>query len=1000
MHQMVNVAQMGLMVGAGAEMLTAAAGLLAVNEVIKANPVTAAAAKVAMADFTNAVQMASAAAAGEAVPKILGLGNVLAGLGYQVGATGAEQLNTTLDTAANLARHATQALHDLGPAIGPAITGLGGVGQALLDGISNPSTVAQIKAVGDALSDPRNVEGMTNLVSGAVSVGSTLTRTATDVVGTVGSVLGADADKSPGPALAAGVGGWFGAKRGGVGGGAAGAVLGGGIQAIAEADQRAGKSATPGMLGGAGGALLGGRVAGPGGAVAGGILGEIAAHPDMLRGPEGARAKSNPALDAAGGLLDSWKNNETIGPGGGLDKALGIDKPSSVGLPGDDWMKPPSDAGKPREEQSGLTGLSTDLNEFFGMGEGPGFLGKGGGLDQALGAPPPGMQDSALGKWANEGGGGAGGGTFAQPKTVQDLLPGGPSLTTEGLPPGWPGASAPGGMAPPAGGPGSVGGPGGNGAITEQLTKGQQNEQNSAHVDKTSGKTADQPGAGNAGEAQGVTPENMAAGLAAGAGFAAVNKPPMEYGHDEGFSSGNVPTSHATQTNQDVSGKTHTFVTDMPGLPEIGEAVGRADNGLGPGQVAAGPDGNPVGFGPGPNTWGPTGPPGQAPSPGQAPGPGPGPGPAGPSAAAQSFGALTGFGTPGVSAHGAPGLGPQSAAVVNGLTQAMNAQSNAGRNVAQQNQAVAQSNQAVANTANTASNATNSQSQAQSQNTTATQSNTTANTANAQSNQAVTDTSTSAATAAAGLGQAATAAAPSVGAVADSAASAPAAMGAATSAVAGAAAGMGSAMGMGMAEGISDSAPAADAAAADAASSAGDSASAAAGTDSPSRVWKQLGSYMSEGMAIGITATAPMAGGSAAQAVMHTTGVASNYAKDAGLKLGFLYGTNIVTGLSSVLDKEGLKAAGLAEGVKSPLAKVALGQLGLLGPAGSGASSWDLHNAGMVSFGSGSAPASSGGTPAVEIHLSMDGQPIKTAAENVVFKNFEALLKAVAAAKR
>lgn len=958
-HGMVNVAQMGLMVGAAAELIAGGAGLLAVNEVIKANPVLADIATNAMLGFTSSVRAASTAAAHEAVPQMKALQATIGHFGSQVGTTGAEQLGRTLDVAGNLARHATNALHDMGPAIGPAITGLGGVGEALLDGISNPNTVAQIKGVGDKLSDPANIEGMKNVVSGVTNVGSTLAGTAVDVIGHIADAAGVGGDQAAGPVVAGIGGGWAGGKMGGLKGGLVGVPLAAGTEAIAEADSRAGRSSTPGVALGALGALIGGVTGGPPGAAGGWAAGETLAHGPQVR-------------DAVNDLGKDQIPSEVPGIGGKdfnwLDAApkdwAKRDDPVAAQL-----AKAENDVGDYFTNTSKTGGLlgaaerATRPDTLTG-----GFLGL---FDQPPKAPP------AVG-------GGSGGGP-GSPSTIAKL--------NEQMAQVDKGSQSP-TVAPPSGGSSS----GGGGGESAPGFVG--------HGDQTRPTPGTDPGLGvnQGGGGDGGGP--------VGGGFVGVGDQtrPVPRSFEIQAASAPGPTvgdpapghaAAATATNAfdpnvqsygpiaDMVG-VHSFVTNIEGQPEVGTPQGMAPGmqSLGtPGQALAAHQNwadanNAVAMSP--MAAAVAGAPGLAgiAAAGQGPGfvgqtainsingvgaPTGSPGYGGPTASTSPASPGLTEGPATASGFGPAGLGPQGSP---GNAGQVGSPSNIAQITADTNAVAANT---TANNQNAAS-LTNVANAAENANATAPATND-----NAQAVAGLGDNASNAATSVAGLSSVVGAAAPGV-----------------------AAAGMAMGQGFGTAlgDGISGATAASDAAAGDAASSAGASAASSAGVDSPSKVWKQIGGWMTEGMAIGITNAAPMAGAAAGAAVMHTTGVAANYAADAGLKLGFLYGTNIVTGMTSALDTKALKGGGLAQGVGSELAKVALGQLGLGGAAGSGAQSWDLFNAALVSFSSGTPAKSTGPTPTVTVNLTMDGQVVRTTAQNVVWENLEQLHTAIGTAPR
>jgi hypothetical protein len=304
---------MGVMVGGAESLIAGAAGLMAVNEVVKATPALAYAANGAMNQFTKGVREAGRSAIGEGVPGIRALGGTLRDLGTEVGSVGAEHMPAALSAVSSLAGTATKALHDLDPAIDSGITGLAGLGQAVARGISSPTSVSQIRATGQALSDPGNIAGLTNLVSGVSNVAGTVARVGVDVAGGVGNVLGIGGEQAQGPLTAAAISAYLFGKGGkglkgkiGRGGVAAGVAFD--AEAVAENMQRGGLSGTPGTLGGMiGGAI--GSVGGPIGAGVGFAVGQAvgtvgeAFHDDPHRAWRGALGLSDDRPKAAASNL-------------------------------------------------------------------------------------------------------------------------------------------------------------------------------------------------------------------------------------------------------------------------------------------------------------------------------------------------------------------------------------------------------------------------------------------------------------------------------------------------------------------------------------------------------------------------------------------------------------------------------------------------------------------------------------------------------------------------
>lgn len=165
---------------------------------------------------------------------------------------------------------------------------------------------------------------------------------------------------------------------------------------------------------------------------------------------------------------------------------------------------------------------------------------------------------------------------------------------------------------------------------------------------------------------------------------------------------------------------------------------------------------------------------------------------------------------------------------------------------------------------------------------------------------------------------------------------------------------------------------------------------------SPSRVFVRLGQGIADGMAVGVganssgavRATQRMAddtirAGSLSAVVGTASDNARGVASDRGLQVGYSWGRSVLTGADRILKKDLLQAGGFPQ-IDSPQAKAALGALGLLGPAGSGAQIW---KAPVVTLGAAQAPA-----PArFEFHLNIDGDPIRVIATQVVERSFDEL---------
>jgi hypothetical protein len=147
-----------------------------------------------------------------------------------------------------------------------------------------------------------------------------------------------------------------------------------------------------------------------------------------------------------------------------------------------------------------------------------------------------------------------------------------------------------------------------------------------------------------------------------------------------------------------------------------------------------------------------------------------------------------------------------------------------------------------------------------------------------------------------------------------------------------------------------------------------------AGVNSPSTVFAQIGSDMSAGLGLGL-----------ANASSSIQGVASN----SGLMVGYVWGQSVVSGALSVIKSSDFATASVS-GVGSALAETALGQLGALGPAGSGG---QISKTPAVTLSSSS--ASSQQQVTIQNHLSIDGAEVKLIAGQEVTAQLEGLTHAI-----
>lgn len=151
------------------------------------------------------------------------------------------------------------------------------------------------------------------------------------------------------------------------------------------------------------------------------------------------------------------------------------------------------------------------------------------------------------------------------------------------------------------------------------------------------------------------------------------------------------------------------------------------------------------------------------------------------------------------------------------------------------------------------------------------------------------------------------------------------------------------------------------------------------GVSSPSTVWAGIGSDLAAGLGVGLSNGMPAAFNAGATAL---EGVAS----DRGLPIGYRYATSIATGMQSVFKSADFQANAVPQ-IQNDQAKSVLGQLGLLGPAGSGAS---IYKTAMVAFGGGA--SSSGQSATIHNHLYIDGNEIRLLAGQVADVKLDRLI--------
>lgn len=253
-------AMLGGMLGIAADAIYAAAGIGSVAEAVGKVPGLAFAAGKAMFQFDTGVRQAAAGALSQGVPAFQSLGTALRPLGTEIGQIGAQNLGTTLAAATDVVGHATNDLKAMEGAIGPAITGFGKLADSILDGIASPQVSAGVQQVSKSLSDPGNEEGIKNLTTGALALGTTIATVVTDAAGAVGQLTGIGGQAAV-PAALAGLVGAFLGKGGGFVGMLSGAGLAGLGAAITQGEVAEGRSPTDTIAGGVAGYGLAGLAA-------------------------------------------------------------------------------------------------------------------------------------------------------------------------------------------------------------------------------------------------------------------------------------------------------------------------------------------------------------------------------------------------------------------------------------------------------------------------------------------------------------------------------------------------------------------------------------------------------------------------------------------------------------------------------------------------------------------------------------------------------------------
>lgn len=191
-----------------------------------------------------------------------------------------------------------------------------------------------------------------------------------------------------------------------------------------------------------------------------------------------------------------------------------------------------------------------------------------------------------------------------------------------------------------------------------------------------------------------------------------------------------------------------------------------------------------------------------------------------------------------------------------------------------------------------------------------------------------------------------------------------------------AAAAIGQALGQGMGDGIRQSTPTPVQQAVAMASSMIDRTKKWLGIASPSTVYHDIGTDVTAGMAGGL-------GAALSSASDGVRGIAS----DEGLMVGYTWGRSIVTGADAVIKKADFKAAGFPQ-IESPQAKAALGALGLLGPAGSGAQIWKSPSVTLT-------PGPAAPAPRIHLTVNLDGQPFRQMTAEQIDEAFDELASSI-----
>jgi hypothetical protein len=300
-------------IGAGSALVAAGVGALAVNEAIKRTPDLAYAASQAMGAFDRSITNAASSAVTQGVPALHELGQALVPLGTEIGTVGAQQIGNVLGGATTLATSARTALQSLEPAIGPSITAITNLGNAILKGIADPTVAGGIQGVAESLSSPQVGQVVQAATVGVVSASTAITKALVDVTGAAAGIMDMIGipTAAAGPSITGLTGGAIlGAKVGGAKGGLVGGVLGLTAGLGTSLEQQRGIDTTPTLLDEIGGAGLGFALGGPVGALAGGLAGEGFGAATSTLVPEQYRKAAN---DVGGGALAGAAAGALIG---------------------------------------------------------------------------------------------------------------------------------------------------------------------------------------------------------------------------------------------------------------------------------------------------------------------------------------------------------------------------------------------------------------------------------------------------------------------------------------------------------------------------------------------------------------------------------------------------------------------------------------------------------------------------------------------------------------